>query len=379
MRRDEMMDQARLQLQSVVGDLPQPEQKALTALVFGIVTAARGRLSGAVAAIPGAAATPSKRRRVARLLANPRFSLPRAHRRLIAHVTRHGGRLDLLVDATTTGATARFPGVVTLMVAAGWHSRAVPLIWRCWRADEPDQDWAGALTQMFAEIAAALPPTAHVVVLADRGLSGGPLARACQTRGWHFLLRVIKTTRVQSAAGTIATLAQRLGPRRTKLRLTGVRLYAPRRKTDRWISDWDQALPLNVVGAAGRGRDDWWLVTDLPATLRRCGEYRHRTWEEALFRDLKSFGWGWERSRLRDPARVARLLLALALATLAVLAVAQRVVKRGRRWLVDERSRRTLSYFQIGLAWIGRQLVLDQPVSLWFTFWREVRPFPKLS
>ena len=378
MSRQRMMEQIGGWLQAVLAGWPRPEQKAMAALVFGIGVSGQGGLSAASAAAPGRATDPSKRRRVQRLLANPRGDLARAQRRLIAHVTRHGGRLDLLLDATTTGATTVFPGVVALLVAVSWHGRAIPLIWRCWRADAPNQDWAGAIQAMFAALAAELPPEAHVVVLADRGLSGGPLARACAERGWHPLLRVIKSTRAQSADGHVATLTHRLGARQS-LRLAGVRLYAPRRKADRWRSDWDQALPLNVVGAAGHGRDDWFLATDLPATLDRCREYRQRTWEEELFRDLKSFGWGWQACRVRDPVRVARLLLALALATLWMLAVAQRVIKRGWRRLVDDRARRTLSHFQLGRRWIARCLANDDPSPIGLSLWREVRPFPKLS
>jgi hypothetical protein len=349
----------------------------LAALGLGIAVSGQGGLSPASAAAPGRATVASKRRRARRLLVNPRFDLARAQRRLLAHVTRHGGRLDLLVDATTTGATAAFPGVVALLVAVSWHGRAIPVIWRCWRADEPRQDWAGAIRAMFAAIAAELPVEARVAVLADRGLSGAPLARACRAQGWHFLLRVLKTTRAQTADGHGATLAQRLGARQA-LGLTGARLYAPRRKAERWRSDWEQALRLNVVGAAGRGRDDWFLVTDLPATLARCREHRRRTWEEELFRDLKSVGWGWQACRVRDPERVARLLLALA--TLWMLAVAQRVVSSAApRRLLDNRSRRTLSHFQLGRRWVQRCLANDDPILICFSLWREVRPWPKLS
>jgi hypothetical protein len=97
-------------------------------------------------------------------------------------------------------------------------------------------------------------------------------------------------------------------------------------------------LTANVVAVWPRGHaEPWLLVTDPPPT-RACGrEHRHRTWEEALFRDLKSVGWGWQVCRVRDPERVARLLLALA--TLWMLAVTQRVVKRG----ATASARRSLS------------------------------------
>ena len=98
-----------------------------------------------------------------------------------------------------------------------------------------------------------------------------------------------------------------------------------------------------------------------------------------MFRDLKSLGWGWQASRVRRPERVARLLLALALATLRVLATAQRVIQRGHRRVLDDRTRRTLSVFQLGLRALHRCLATDAPVPVTFTFWRETRPRLKLS
>lgn len=94
-------------------------------------------------------------------------------------------------------------------------------------------------------------------------------------------------------------------------------------------------------------REPWLPVTGLSATLRRCTDYRHRTWEEELFRDLKSFGWQLQRSRVRRPERVEPLLLALALATVLVTALAQRVLKRGWRPLPEERCLRCYSIFQL--------------------------------
>jgi hypothetical protein len=37
-------------------------------------------------------------------------------------------------------------------------------------------------------------------------------------------------------------------------------------------------------------KEPWLVIIDLPTTLARCADYRRRTWEEELFRDLRSFG-----------------------------------------------------------------------------------------
>jgi hypothetical protein len=247
-------------------DLPRPEQKALAALVSGVVLEQDATLSRASAGSPGDAQDRSKQRRAQRLLANPRLDVPRAQRRLLARVLQgRRGRLDLLLDATTTGATAHQAGTVTLVLALGWHGRALPLVWRSWTADEPGQDWSGAIQEMLATVQALLPTTVQVVLLADRGLSGAPLAQAAQARGWHYLLRVQYQTRICHPDGTVQSLAEVVPTPGTQSLLTDVHLWK------KGHLSWATTPRANVVAVwRAVDREPWLLVTDLPATLRRC-------------------------------------------------------------------------------------------------------------
>jgi hypothetical protein len=74
---------------------------------------------------------------------------------------------------------------------------------------------------------------------------------------------------------------------------------------------------------------------------------------------------------VRRPARVERLLLVLAVATLWSAALAQRVLKRGGRPLREERSRRCDSTFQLGLRWLTRLLTNEQHVPCLLPVWAE--------
>ncbi len=395
MRRLEVLQAVDQAVREVLGELPRPEQKALAGLICGVVCAEQAQVSRASAGIPGAAQDRSKLRRVQRLLANPRFDLARAQRRVLAQVltSRRGGRLDVLVDATTTGATAQHAGTVTLCLALAWQGRAIPLLWRSWVADAPGQDWLGALqimTQTLRETLAQVTSTSRhaqqqVVLLADRGLSGSSLARLARKQGWHYLLRVTRHTQVRTADGRVQEVhAWAPGPGRRAC-LSQVRLYAPRRKgragAGGWARIWDEALTAQVVAVWRRqDQEAWLLVTDLPASQARCAEYRRRTWEEELFRDLKGLGWHWEQSRLRRPERVERLLLVLALATLWMLGLGQRVLRRGQRRQLEDRTRRCYSLFQLGLRWFRRCLANDQRVLVTFHLLPvALAPCPKLS
>jgi hypothetical protein len=370
------------QLQQLFPHLSRPLHKSLAAFVSGTVESGSCTLSRAAANLPTATLVPSSERRFQRLLTNPGFAVTDCQQALSEQVLagRHG-RLDLLLDATTTGTTKQCSGTQSLVLALGQRGRALPLAWRCWQADAPGQDWGAAQTALFAQLEAVRPPDTAVVLMADRGLSGAPLVGRLQAHGWHYLLRVTCTTRLQLPAGQVVELGSLVPQPGTTCLLDGVKVYAPRRKAGpQRHSDWEQAVTSNVVAVWRAGDPEaWLLLTDLPATRRRCSEYRRRTWEEQLFRDLKSMGWGWQRSRVRQPVRVARLLVVLAVATLWMLALGQRVVRNGWRGQLESRARRCLSTFQLGRRWLARRRARDQPVHCYLHCYPIVAPSLKLS
>jgi hypothetical protein len=349
-------------------DLPRPEQKELANLVTGVVLKETIVLSKAAAATPGDASDASKLRRAQRLLANPRLGVPRAQRRVLARILAHcQGSLHLLIDPTTTGATRSQPGTMTLMLALAWHRRAIPILWRTWRTDQKGQHWTRRLTLLFATLARLLPAGVQVTVMTDRGLTGKPLVEAILDQGWHYLLRAKHTATVRLPDGsstTQGTLAPHPGwqcwRRDAQIWPGRHRQQGPR------VPDWEQACRTNLTALWRVGdKEPWFILSDWPPGKRRCIEYRKRTWEEELFRDLKSIGWHWNQSRVRHPRRVERLLLVLTLATLWVLCLAHRVIHTGTRRLIEAPGHR-FSRFQLGLRWVARLVGTDQHVPCTF-------------
>lgn len=65
--------------------------------------------------------------------------------------------------------------------------------------------------------------------------------------------------------------------------------------------------------------DPWLILTDLPPEAADACWYRVRRWIECGFKDTKRGGWHGEQTKMTDPARAARLWLAIAVVTLWVL------------------------------------------------------------
>jgi hypothetical protein len=65
----------------------------------------------------------------------------------------------------------------------------------------------------------------------------------------------------------------------------------------------------------------WVIRTDLPPDASEAGWYGVRAWIEQGFKVTKRAGWQWQRTRMTEPQRAARLWLAVAGATLRLLSV----------------------------------------------------------
>ena len=125
------------------------------------------------------------------------------------------------------------------------------------------------------------------------------------------------------------------------------------------------AGPAHFVAYWAQGeKDPWYLLSDQPISLQTLHVYRRRFWTAPMDRDFKSYGWNLEASRLRDPKRLERLLLGIALAYVWLSQLASAVIKRGGRRLVDRTARRTLRYFRIGWNWLLWRLDHGLPVEL---------------
>jgi hypothetical protein len=101
-----------------------------------------------------------------------------------------------------------------------------------------------------------------------------------------------------------------------------------------------------------KSSEPWYLVSNQSPGLDLVWAYGQRFCCEQLFRDQKSGIFQLENSRLRDPARIDRLLLVVAIAVLISSLQGYAVSLSGQRPLVDAHWRRGLSFARIGLHWL---------------------------
>jgi len=157
-----------------------------------------------------------------------------------------------------------------------------------------------------------------VLLLADRGYGHPRMVDLATSLGWGWVLRASGQVRVQFPDGTERALRELVpGPgtmwgEGTTLPVDGdtgddraLRIFKK--------AGWRHA---QVVAVWLRGQaEPWLLVTNLPAQLARMAEYARRWAIERLFLSWKSHGWDLEAGRVRDAARLGRLVSGLVLAT----------------------------------------------------------------
>jgi hypothetical protein len=117
-------------------------------------------------------------------------------------------------------------------------------------------------------------------------------------------------------------------------------------------------------------KEPWCLATNLPDSKSVLSYYKRRVWIEEMFGDMKKHGFDLESSMLRSFLRLSRLTLAVAFLYLWLISTGTYAVHAGKRHLVDVKSRRDLSLFQIGMRLIERAVTNACLVRVSLCFYR---------
>lgn len=217
-----------------------------------------------------------------------------------------GCQLALALDATSLG--QRF---VVLALSVLYRGCAIPVAWTILPAGQKHA-WRGEWLRMLRQVRAAVPRRFFVIVLADRGLYARWFFQRIVRLGWHPLLRINTGGTFRPAASARSQLLSRFVPQPgTQWAGMGTAFVGPRRRlTCTLLARWDEGYA-----------DPCLLLTDLGPSAGDAWRYGLRAWIEQGFKITKRAGWQWQRTRMTNPQRAARLWLAVAVATLWLLSV----------------------------------------------------------
>ncbi len=208
-------------------------------------------------------------------------------------------RVYLAVDETKLS-----DRIAAMVVGLAWEGRCIPLAWCCYKANDksayPPSGQVSMIKRLLGLVHKGIPIEQPVLVMADRGIGTSPdLCRAVDELGWHYLFRVTRQSKIVTQTGDY-TIYDQVGP--GQLWATSGKIFKQRGR-----------IPAHARAIWSDGYDEpWALVTNDPNCVGF--EYALRNWQEQSFRDLKSCGWQWQASHIRQPAHMEHLLILLAIA-----------------------------------------------------------------
>src|SRR5215475_8894641 len=337
-----------LRVKSLVPCFHKSHLENLALLVIGIAYSRSVSLPKAAGAVPyKRIQVESRVERFERLLQCekllPLDALKPVARKVLKSLHRGGrGRIHALMDRTMINDTINL-----LHITVAYCGRALPLGWvRVPHEGNSDLELQQQLLTWFKE---CLPECARATIIADREFHSIHLATWIEKKlRLNFVLRIKAGTSVEYlgdwySAGDLASRG------RTRF-WRSVKVTMDRKASHRvnLVTVWDRKEP-----------EPWLLITNLTDAKKASETYAERFWIEEMFSDHKSRGLNLESTRLTDPDRIERLLVAVTLAYLWIMEVGALVVIRGQWRQVDNRgAKRSVSLCQIGLRWLKEQMNL---------------------
>jgi hypothetical protein len=331
----------------------------LAALICGIVGARHTHLPKIADAAPGYSRKRESRiTRFRRWLRNPAvtyatYFLPFAQALLAALAHQP---LLLIMDGSTVGR-----GCLALLLCVVYKGRALPLAWTVVRGAKghfPET----AHTALLAQLQPHLPPDATVIFLGDGEFDGTTLQQTLHDYGWHYTCRTAVNTIIW--CGDTPVRFSAMGVQEDEIvAVPGVHVTGARYG------------PVMVLGVWEQGHaEPIYLVTNLREVETAVRYYQKRFRIETFFSDQKSRGFQLQKSHLASPERLARLLLAAALAYLWIIYLGVQAVRSGVAAWLDHPNRADLSLFQLGLSLLAWCLDEDRPIPVAFAVSLDAGP-----
>jgi hypothetical protein len=243
--------------------------------------------------------------------------------------------LRLVLDGSTVGR-----GCMAVMVCVVYRQRALPLAWLVYKGKK-GHTTAERHMAALAQVLPLIPAAAEVILLADGEYdSCDLLAWIEEETNWSFVVRSAANMLIthRSMQYPLADLAAKGTQTIVHHILFTEQEYGPLHVVAWWDAEYDKPI---------------YLLTNLVEPQQASRHYQRRALIETFFSDQKSRGFQIEKSHLAEPERLARLLLAAALAYLWLIYLGLRVTAcEAKRCLIDRTDRTDKSLFRLGYDWL---------------------------
>lgn len=310
----------------------------LSMMITGLVIGKKANLNHMASEVPVKAKEKSTEQRFYRWLKNEGIDAQAYMMPFASQIIQNLGNRDitLLIDGSAVGKDCS-----ALVIGVLYRKRVIPLTWV---VNEGAKGHRTAEThiELFKQLLPILPETLDCYVLGDGEFDSDELLTwLSQNTNWLFTMRTSKTNLVWTKDGYKAVEED-----------LAVGRAGYQARMDTTLTKQGK-VSVNVIG--------WWeskydepiyLVTNWDDVEAAMKKYRKRVMIETLFSDVKSRGFGIDKSKISAPERLERLLLAVALAYIWMIYLGSYVLESGKRELFESYECRKKSTFRLGQDWL---------------------------
>ena len=260
--------------------------------------------------------------------------------------------LPIAIDATSIG-----QNFTVLSVNVLYRRCAIPVAWKVVRGTSKGS-WKPYWKQLFQSLKDIVPQDYLVIVSADRGLYADWLYQEIVELGWHPFLRINHQGQYRHSGSDFWQPLARVVTQHNQNWSGQVTCFKTNPIDCTLLARWDDAYV-----------DPWLILTDLDSTHADISWYGFRSWIECSYRDVKSDGFDWHKTRLRQPDRAERHWLAISVAMLWIVTLGgeQEVSDDEDEHLISDRlplsQPSSVSCFVNGLLTVVAQLLTGQSLS----------------
>jgi len=247
------------------------------------------------------------------------------------------GPVVLMIDSTKMGGRC-----LCLMVSVYYKDRALPLAWVTYKGRKGHSAQTVQL-ELFKRVKALLPAEMPVVVLGDGEFDGSEVIDWFrQNHAWRYVCRTDKTNRI---------FYEEEWQRLDELPLTpGEEAFL----TEVRFTQSHSIGPVNILAVWHQERQEhWFFVTNCPTAAEAKAFYTLRFTIDTLFSDLKSRGFNLDDTRLWEPDRLNRLMLAATIAYFLMVTLGVEAIVSGMIRQLVRPDAFYHSLFQLGLFYLN--------------------------
>jgi len=306
-------------------------------MVAGIVASGRTSLQKLGMKAPDSTKPQSRTKRFERFLRNKRTTFQRFYdpfvRSLLEDLSSEGRPLLIVFDSSSVGR-----GCGALMASVLSQKRALPVAWAVKEGSKGSFSSADHRS-LLGRVRELIPEEATAIFLGDGEFDSTGLQRALDELGFLYVCRTSCSTLLEEQDGEVYPIGE--------LQPFGGRRYACVSGASVTRKRYG---PVQVVLWHEDGYEDPVpLVTNLQLAEEAISHYERRPQIETLFSDQKSRGFHVHKSHISAPERLARLLIAAALAYLWMIYLGTERLRNGWHREFHRTSRVDLGLFQLGL------------------------------